>query len=330
RKALKDAGFGHIPVISFNVVGLEKQPGFKLTLPLFRRLVMAIVIGDTLMRTTYRTRPYEKIKGSINALYEKWVEKAHDIIEKANIKEYINLIQNIVKDFDNVELDETIKKPKVGVVGEILVKFHPNANNDVFSLLEEEGAEVVVPDLLDFFSYTAYNGVIKYDELLFGSKASKFINNIAVKIIDFYKKPSLEAFKNSNRFLTPVNIKELANKAKNFLSLANQSGEGWFLTGEMIELLESGINNILCLQPFACLPNHITGKGMIKKLKEAYPWSNIVPIDFDAGMSEVNQINRIKLMLANAVRNMTREQDEKISGLEEAAFDFSNMKEIEI
>jgi predicted nucleotide-binding protein (sugar kinase/HSP70/actin superfamily) len=250
--------------------------------------------------------------------------------EKQEYIEYIKLIQNIVKDFDNVELDETVKKPKVGIVGEILVKFHPNANNDVFSLLEEEGAEVVVPDLLDFFSYTAYNGVIKYDELLFGSKASQFINNIGVKIIDFYKKPSIDAFSNSKRFLTPVSIRELANKAKDFLSLANQAGEGWFLTGEMIELLESGINNILCLQPFACLPNHITGKGMIKKLKEAYPWSNIVPIDFDAGMSEVNQINRIKLMLTNAVRNMVRKEDKKISGMEEAAFDFTNMKEIEI
>jgi len=330
RKALKDAGYGNIPVISFNVVGLDKQPGFKLTLPFFNRLAMAIVIGDTLMRTTYRTRPYEKIKGSINSLYEKWVEKANSIIEKANIKEYIKLIQNIVNDFDNVELDESIKKPKVGIVGEILVKFHPNANNDVSSLLEEEGAEVVVPDLLDFFSYTAYNGVIKYDELLFGSKVSKAISNIAMKILELYKKPSLDAFSNSKRFLTPVNIKELANKAKDFLSLANQSGEGWFLTGEMIELIESGINNILCLQPFACLPNHITGKGMIKKLKEAYPWSNIVPIDYDAGMSEVNQINRIKLMLTNAVRNMKTEEDTIVNDMEETIFDFTNMKEVEI
>ena len=333
RKALKDSGYGDIPVISFNVVGLEKQPGFKLTAPFLNRLIMAIVIGDTLMRTTYRTRPYEKIKGSINSLYEKWVKKAHMIIEKANIKEYIKLIHNIVTDFDNVELDESIRKPKVGIVGEILVKFHPNANNDVFSLLEEEGAEVMVPDLLDFFSYSAYNSVIKYDELLIGSKATKAINNIAVKIIEFYKKPSVDAFSNSKRFLTPVSIKELACKAKDFLSLANQCGEGWFLTGEMIELLESGIHNILCLQPFACLPNHITGKGMIKKLKEAYPWSNIVPIDYDAGMSEVNQINRIKLMLTNAIRNMKLEFDTVlINAMEENAPDFSiqNMKEIEI
>ena len=333
RKALKDSGYGDIPVISFNVVGLEKQPGFKLTAPFLNRLIMAIVIGDTLMRTTYRTRPYEKIKGSINSLYEKWVEKAHMIIEKANIKEYIKLIHNIVTDFDKVELDESIRKPKVGIVGEILVKFHPNANNDVFSLLEEEGAEVMVPDLLDFFSYSAYNSVIKYDELLIGSKATRAINNIAVKIIEFYKKPSVDAFSNSKRFLTPVSIRELAYKAKDFLSLANQCGEGWFLTAEMIELLESGIHNILCLQPFACLPNHITGKGMIKKLKCAYPWSNIVPIDYDAGMSEVNQINRIKLMLTNAVRNMKLEFDTAlINAMEENATDFSlqNMKEVEI
>ena len=167
--------------------------------------------------------------------------------------------------------------------------------------------------MLDFFSYSAYNGVIKYDELLFGTNKTKAINNIAVKIIDMYKKPSIDAFNNSTRFITPANIKELANKAKRFLSLANQSGEGWFLTAEMIELLESGIDNILCLQPFACLPNHITGKGMIKKLKEAYPWSNIVPIDYDAGMSEVNQINRIKLMLANAVKNMNAQEESAVS-----------------
>ena len=313
RKALNDLGYGNIPVISFNMVGLEKQPGFKITPSFFHRLIMGIVIGDTLMRATYRTRPYEKIKGSINKLYQEWVEKSHKIIERANLAEYKKLIENIVKDFDKVELIENIKKPKVGIVGEILVKFHPNANNDVFSLLEEEGAEVVVPDLLDFFSYTAYNNVIKYDELLLGSKKTKAVYNLGVKLIDFYKKPSVDAFNNSERFLIPANIKDLAQKAKKFLSLANQSGEGWFLTGEMIELLENGIDNILCLQPFACLPNHITGKGMIKKLKEAYPWSNIVPIDYDAGMSEVNQINRIKLMLTNAVKNMKIQEESAVS-----------------
>lgn len=304
RKALKDSGYENIPVISFNMVGLEKQPGFKLTPGFLNRLVMSIVIGDTLMRATYRTRPYEKIKGSVNSLYNKWVSVAHNVIKSGNLLKYKNLISNIVKEFDCIKLNEHIIKPKVGIVGEILVKFHPNANNNVFSLLEDEGAEVVVPDLLDFFSYSAYNGIVKFKELLTGTKKTYAIHKAAVKLIELYKEPSIQAFKNSIRFSTPNKIEELAHKAEKFLSLCNQSGEGWFLTGEMVELLDSGINNILCLQPFACLPNHITGKGMIKKLKGAYPQSNIVPIDYDAGASEVNQINRIKLMLTNAVRNL--------------------------
>lgn len=325
RKALKDSGYGNIPVISFNVVGLEKQPGFKVTIPFINRLIMGMVIGDTLMRATYRTRPYEKIKNSVNELYSKLVEKCHKVIESSNYFEYKRIIKEIVNSFDNIELNESIKKPKVGIVGEILVKFHPNANNDVFSLLEEEGAEVVVPDLLDFFSYSSLNGVIKYDELLVGSKKTKAVNNIAVKAIDMYKKPSIEAFRNSKRFIPPTNIREIAQKAKNFLSLANQSGEGWFLTGEMIELLDSGVDNILCLQPFACLPNHITGKGMIKKLKDAYPMSNIVPIDYDAGISEVNQINRIKLMLTNAFRNMKMSDLDNTTDLEYAEEKIPNL-----
>ncbi|HBN06365.1 MAG TPA: 2-hydroxyglutaryl-CoA dehydratase, partial [Bacteroidales bacterium] len=311
RKALKDLGYDNIPVLSFNLVGLEKQPGFNMTAGFLSRLVMGIVIGDTLMRVTYRTRPYEKVKGSVNKLYDKWLKKCHLVVESGNLLDYKRVIKGIVHDFDKIELDESIIKPKVGIVGEILVKFHPNANNDVFSLLEEEGAEVVVPDLLDFFLYSSINGVIKYDELLTGTKKSKAMSNIAVKAIDMYKKPSVDAFRSSKRFTTPASIKELAHKAKKFLSLANQSGEGWFLTGEMVELLDSGVDNILCLQPFACLPNHITGKGMIKKLKSAYPMSNIVPIDYDAGISEVNQINRIKLMLTNAVRNMNKQKTDK-------------------
>lgn len=325
RKALKDSGYGNIPVISFNMVGLEKQPGFKITAAFINRLVMGMVIGDTLMRATYRTRPYEKVKNSVNELYNKWIEKSHKVIESGNYFEFKRTIKEIVNAFDNIELDENIRKPKVGIVGEILVKFHPNANNDVFSLLEEEGAEVVVPDLLDFFSYSSLNGVIKYDELLIGSKKTKAINSIAVKAIDMYKKPSVEAFRNSKRFTTPANIKEIAHKAKNFLSLANQSGEGWFLTGEMVELLDSGVDNILCLQPFACLPNHITGKGMIKKLKDAYPKSNIVPIDYDAGISEVNQINRIKLMLTNAFRNMKTDENKNRLSLKDIEVSLPNI-----
>ena len=315
RKALKDLGYDNIPVISFNVVGLEKQPGFKLTLPFLNRLIMAVILGDTLMRTTYRTRPYEKIKGSVNEMYNKWVKKCHKVVYSGNIKIFKETINGMVNDFDHILLDENIKKPKVGIVGEILVKFHPNANNDIFSLLEDEGAEVVVPDLLDFASYCTYNGTVKYEELLTGTYRSWALNKAATKAIELYKKPSIKAFEKSKRFTPPSNIDELADKAKQFLSLCNQSGEGWFLTAEMIELLDSGVDNILCIQPFACLPNHITGKGMIKKLKDAYPMSNIVPIDYDAGASEVNQINRIKLMLTNAFRNMNHQ--EKKYNLEE-------------
>lgn len=307
RKALKDLGYTNIPVVSFNVVGLEKQPGFKLTLPFINRLLIAIVLGDTLMRVTYRTRPYEKTKGSVNALYDKWVEKCHEVVYSGSFVSFKQTIESIVGDFDAIELNENILKPKVGIVGEILVKFHPNANNDVFGLLEDEGAEVVVPDLLDFASYCTFNGAIKYKELLTGTYKNYAINSAATKILNLYKNPSIEAFRKSKRFSAPSKIEELAEKARPFLSLCNQSGEGWFLTAEMLELLDSGVNNILCLQPFACLPNHITGKGMIKKLKDAYPMSNIVPIDYDAGASEVNQINRIKLMLTNALRNMEKD-----------------------
>lgn len=308
RKALKDLGYENIPVISFNVVGLEKQPGFKITMPFIHRLIMAVVFGDTLMRTTYRTRPYEKIKGSVNSLYNKWVVKCHEVINCGKFKLFTDTINNIVRDFDNINIYEDIIKPKVGIVGEILVKFHPNANNNIFSLLEDGGAEVVVPDLIDFASYCTYNGTVKYDELLTGSYKSWAINKAATKVINLYKKPSIDAFNNSKRFTAPSNIEGLAIKAKKFLSLCNQSGEGWLLTAEMVELLDSGINNILCIQPFACLPNHITGKGMIKKIKDAYPISNIVPIDFDAGASEVNQINRIKLMLTTAFRNIDEQK----------------------
>ncbi len=309
RKALKDMNLEHIPVISANMAGLEKQPGFKLSLPFVHRILIGLVFGDVLMRVTYRTRPYEKVKGSVNELYKFWVRRCEQVVRHGSLSQFKQTINKIVEDFDNIAINEEIEKPKVGVVGEILVKFHPTANNDVFSLLEDEGAEVVVPDLLDFASYCAYNGVIKFDELLFGSKKGRMINALATNAIEMYKQPAIDAFKKSKRFTVPAKITELADKAKNVLSLCNQSGEGWFLTAEMLELLDSDVSNILCLQPFACLPNHITGKGMIKKLKEGYPSSNIVAIDYDPGASEVNQVNRIKLMLTTAKKNMKKKEE---------------------
>ncbi len=309
RKALKDMNLEHIPVISANMVGLDKQPGFKLTIPFVHRILIALALGDVLMRVTYRTRPYEKVKGSVNELYNAWVKECKKIVSKGSFSQFKRTVNKIVEDFDNISINEDIEKPKVGIVGEILVKFHPTANNDVFSLLEEEGAEVIVPDLLDFALYCSYNGVIKFDEYLIGSKKSHTINTLATNAIEMYKHPAIDAFSKSKRFTTPATIIELADKAKNVLSLCNQCGEGWFLTAEMLELLDSDVNNILCLQPFACLPNHITGKGMIKKLKGIYPASNIVAIDYDPGASEVNQVNRIKLMLTTAKKNMKEKKE---------------------
>jgi len=302
KMALKHAGFEQVPVISLNAVGLEEQPGFKVTPKLLHRSIMALVYGDLFMRVLYRTRPYEKVKGSANELYKKWNEKARLNLMNGSKREFNKNIKQIVNDFDNLEL-LNVRKPKVGVVGEILVKFHPTANNDIVGILESEGAEAVVPDLLDFFFYSALDADFKA-KFLAGSKLSKNLCNIAIMYMETYRKTMKKSLENSNRFSGPKHIRELADKASPILSLGNQTGEGWFLTAEMIELIESGATNIACLQPFACLPNHVTGKGMIKALKERYPKSNIVAIDYDPGASNVNQLNRIKLMLSVAFKNL--------------------------
>lgn len=304
RKALKDADLENIPVISANMVGLDKQPGFKIDLPMANRMLMGMALGDVLMKVTYRCRPYEKVKGSTDELYHNWVDKCNKVVESGNIPKFKKIVAEIIKDFDNLPLDETIKKPKVGVVGEILVKFHPTANNDIFGVLESEGAEVVVPDLMDFFLYSSLNGVIKFENNIKGEKKDKFVNNTATSLMKMYKKPAVKAFAKSKRFEAPLSIEEIAKKAERFISLNNQCGEGWLLTGEMVELIEDEVENIVCIQPFACLPNHITGKGMIKKLKDNFEQANIVAIDYDPGASEVNQINRIKLMMTTAKRNL--------------------------
>ena len=215
----------------------------------------------------------------------------------------------IVKDFDALPLNG-VKKPRVGIVGEILVKYHPTANNDIVGLLEKEGAEAVVPDLLTFALYTCYNSTIKNKFL--GTKISgRLVANGLAAIIQSYQRPMFKALKKSTRFDVPLDIKEMAKMAEPIVSLCNQTGEGWFLTAEMMELLHSGVNNIICTQPFACLPNHVVGKGVIKELRRRNPLANVVAIDYDPGASEVNQLNRIKLMLAAAERNLDREQMKK-------------------
>ena len=210
-----------------------------------------------------------------------------------------------MEDFDSFPIDETLKKPRVGIVGEILVKYMPLANNHLVDLLEKEGAEAVVPDLMDFLNYSFYNGKYK-SEFLGAGKSGDLIAESAVKFIRQIRKPALEALEKSKRFEAPMPIAEMGEITKPFLSLGNQYGEGWFLTGEMLELIQSGTPNIVCIQPFACLPNHVVGKGVIKALKKAYPQANIAAVDYDPGASEVNQLNRIKLMLSTARENMNK------------------------
>ena len=302
KKGLREAGFPNMPIISLNVLGMERQPGFKISYRLIKKLMMGVIYGDLFIRVLYRVRPYETVKGSANKLYEYYREKAFKNVENGNKNEMNKLVKEIVKAFDTLEINDEVK-PKVGIVGEILVKYHPTANNNIVDVLEKEGAEVVVPELLDFFLYCCYNSKFK-NRYLSGSSIVKTGCDIAISYIESYRKVVIKELQNSERFGYPSSINNLAKKAANVVSLGNQTGEGWLLTGEMVELIESDVNNIVCIQPFACLPNHITGKGMIKALKSKYPLANIVAVDYDPGASEVNQLNRIKLMMSVAFKNL--------------------------
>ena len=304
RRALKKAGYGHIPVISINLSGLESNPGFKITLPLVLKGVYGLIFGDLFMRCLYRVRPYEAVPGSANTMHKKWEKTVIEFIKKGypSSHEFKRLCRQIVEDFDSLPLKD-VKKPRVGVVGEILVKFLPAANNYLVDLLEQEGAEAVVPDLTDFLLYCFYNTNFKAEHLGM-KKSTARMGNLGIKALEWFRKPAVDALKASKRFDPPSHIEHLASMAKEIVSLGNQTGEGWFLTGEMLELIHSGAPNIVCTQPFACLPNHVVGKGVIKELRRRHPESNIVAIDYDPGASEVNQLNRIKLMLSTAQKKM--------------------------
>ena len=302
RRALEKNGYGQIPVISLSVQGIEKNAGFKFTPALLVRALQGVIYGDLFMRVLYRVRPYEKVKGSANHLHEVWKKRCIKSLEKARYGEFKKNIRGIIHDFDKLPITDE-KKPRVGIVGEILVKFLPDANNHLVELLEEEGAEAVMPDLLDFMFYSFYNSNFKAEYLGKSAKAAKLCN-MAISALEAYRGFLRKELERSERFTAPPHIKELAEYAKPIVSLGNQTGEGWFLTGEMVELIKQGAPNIVCTQPFACLPNHVVGKGVIKELRRKYPESNIVAIDYDPGASEVNQINRIKLMLATAQKKL--------------------------
>lgn len=309
RKALKDAGYPQVPVLSINANQMETNPGFKYTLPLLNRAMMALVYGDLLMNVLYRTRPYEVIAGSANALYEKWRTLAKESLVKARRRDFKATIKGIVADFEALAIHDIVK-PKVGLVGEILVKFHPTANNDVVAVVEREGGEAVMPGLSDFLLYSAYENDFSYKKMS-SSKKDQINGYISIKFIDFYRNVFKRAVKESKRFYFPRSIQETAAAAATIVSLGHQTGEGWLLTGEMVDLIENGVDNIICMQPFACLPNHVVGKGMIKELKRLYPQANIVAVDYDPGASEVNQLNRIKLMISTAFEQLRA--DGKIS-----------------
>ena len=306
RRALTKAGLSHIPVISLSAQGLETNSGFKYSLTMLKKAMQAVVYGDVFMNVVYKTRPYEKVPGSVNALHEKWKKVLIEDLTKKHVSmhKFNKNIRAIVRDFDEIELLD-VKKPRVGIVGEILVKFLPAANNYLVDLLESEGAEAVMPDLMGFLLYCAENSNFKRD-YLGASKKSAFLSNSLIHLLEWFRSGAKKALKKSKRFTPPSTIKETAALAKDLVSLGNQTGEGWLLTGEMIELIHNGASNIVCCQPFACLPNHIVGKGVIKELRAAFPESNIIAVDYDPGASEVNQLNRIKLMLSTANKNLDK------------------------
>ena len=308
RRALKKAGMEQVPVISLNLSGLESNPGFKLTLPLVKAVVYAAVFGDIFMKCIYRMRPYELEKGIVNRKHKIWEKRVIAFLTGSSLShsQFKKMCREMVHDFDTIPISDE-KKPRVGIVGEILVKFLPAANNHLAELLEAEGAEPVVPDLIDFMSYCFYNQNFKVDNLGF-KKSKAFFGNIGIKAIDWVRKTANEALAESRHFHPTADIRDLAKMARPIVSEGNQTGEGWFLTGEMMELIHDDVPNIVCIQPFGCLPNHIVGKGVIKEIRRQYPKANIAAIDYDPGASEVNQLNRIKLMLSTAQKNLKTEE----------------------
>lgn len=316
RKALKEAGYGHIPVLALSFQGIEKHPGLDLSLKkivsLGPAMVRAMLYGDLIMRLTNATRPYEKIKGSSNILQKRWIEIAKEASKKSGRGEFKKYVHNMIIEYQRLECDNT-KKPKVGIVGEILVKYLPEANNFLQDKLEAEGAEVVIPDLTDFMMYSFKNAEAK-NELLSKGSAATMGTKLAIKYIEYYRQVIRDELSKS-KYTEPKRVEELVDYAEEFVSLGNQYGEGWLLTAEMVELIEEGCENIVCVQPFGCLPNHITGKGVIKAIRGKYEKANIVPIDFDASASEVNQFNRIKLMLSQANENLKRPEKNKLESI---------------
>jgi predicted CoA-substrate-specific enzyme activase len=304
RKALKDAGLAHVPVIALALNATnEHNEGFSITAHMLKLAVPALLMGDLLMMLLYRVRPYETEPGSTNALFRKWMDYLVEKLPYMKWREAKRLYAQIIREFDELPCTNFGSKPRVGVVGEILVKFHPTANNQVVQIIEQEGCEANVPGLVDFFLFGIMNKVYRHRELT-PNKKEAFVSQQIVNFLEHCRDAVRKPLASSKRFEAFGNIEETAAGAQEILDLCNMMGEGWLLTGEMVELIKGGTPNIICTQPFACLPNHVVGKSVIKELRRRYPQSNIVAVDYDPGASEVNQLNRIKLMISVAKENL--------------------------
>ena len=309
RRALRDAGLGSIPV--FSLYG-EKSDGFSLSWHLLKDMVKGLLYGDLLMQLLHRVRPYEQEKGAADALYKLMSQLCKDSLAGLTGLSFEQTIKRVTAAFDVLPLRDNVRKPKVGIVGEILVKYHPVANNNIVSYLEAEGAEVILPNMMDFFLYAAYDEQVKR-RLLDGTLGNVIKSKLFMKFLDYYRKPLNIALQKSKRFSAYEPLSALIALAEKHLSTGNMAGEGWLLTAEMAKLLRSGIDNIVCLQPFACLPNHVTGKGMIRELLRTDPQANIIALDCDADASQVNQMNRIKLMLEIAKEKLQQAEEKAIN-----------------
>ncbi len=329
RKALKDAGYPNVPVVSFNIVGMEKANGFKINRKMIEAILKCALYGDLLQKLLYKNRAYEIRKGETQEMFNMWMEKCKKLVANSSLSEFKKSIYEIVEDFEGIELDLSQKKPKVGIVGEVLIKYHPFGNNYIVDLLEAEGAEVIAPDFMGFLKFICTHKITN-NTLLNTDKTKSAIFKIVLKLMSLLEKDSVKALKKSKKdYLLPCDIWKLENKIKDILSIGNQTGEGWFLTAEMVEYIEHEIPNIVCIQPFACLPNHVVGKGVIKTIREKYPHANIAPIDYDPGASKTNQTNRIKLLLTVAKDNL-KEKNKRKKAIEIENIAEENKKEEKI
>lgn len=299
RKALIDCGLERIPIISFSTNISAEAPGFRLTGKMLRRAIMAGHYGDALMRMLHRVIPYEQEAGSAARLCAAWIEKAKANIASGNVLRFELNMLAMIRDFDRLPLRTEKRKPRVGLVGEILLKYHPDANNNAALIVEQEGGEAVVTDIMDFVLYNFYDHVFNYRHLV-GSRRACLSALTGIAFLEFTRLGMRLGFGLSKHFTAPLRFSRLLKKVRGLVSLGHQTGEGWLLAAEMVKLLDAGVTKILCMQPFGCLPNHITGKGLLKELKRRYPDADILALDYDPGASETNQVNRIKLMMSAA------------------------------